>query len=135
MSQHPAARFPALVKSARQALGDGTQLDKLKGEADKPGSWWQISYNAACAEANSIAVPSEPADGVGGRELTNEEKQQARKENQATAGRALNFLEQTLVRPGVEQLSAGWVSRDPDLAVLGDCPRFRRFLSQLRPGE
>lgn len=57
------------------------------------------------------------------------------KQRQNAAGNAMRFLEQTLVRPGVEQLSADWVSRDPDLAVLRALPRFKRFLAQLRPGE
>jgi hypothetical protein len=79
--------------------------------------WWQISYNAACRRAADIATAS----------LLTEK-------NNAADG-ALKFLEQTLVRPGVEQLSADWVSRDPDLAKLRALPRFKRFLAQLKPGE
>ena len=84
----------------------------------KDGSWWQISYNAACRHAADIDI----AKGT-----------QTEQENAADC--ALKFLEQTLVRPGVEQLSADWVSRDPDLAVLRPHPRFKRFVAQLRPGE
>lgn len=129
-SQHPAARFPGLVRSARQALGDDeTQLCKLYEKADKPGGWWQISYNAACVHATKIvSADSEPppAD-TDGREAWKEK-------NDEQAGLALDFLEQTLVRMGVEQLSAEWVSRDADLAMLRDLPRFNRFLAQLRSG-
>jgi hypothetical protein len=121
MSQHPAARFPDLVKSARQALSDDqTERDELDDDARQEGSWWQISYNAACAHAAGIAA----MDGAAARE-----------EKQKAAACALDFLEQTLVRPGVEQLSANWVRHDPDLAALRELPRFKRFLTQLRPGE
>jgi len=115
MSQHPAARFPELVKSARQALGNNAQRTKLDADANKEDSWWQISYNAACAHASRI-----------------ETMHDGQKEE---ADCALDFLEQTLVRPGVEQLSVDWVCHDPDLAVLHGLPRFKRFLAQLRPGD
>jgi hypothetical protein len=116
-SKHPAARFPALVRSARRAL-TGENPRRLYKKAGKDGSWWQISYNAACRRAADIDI----AKGT-----------QTEQEN--AADRALKFLEQTLVRPGVEQLSADWVSHDPDLAVLRPHPRFKRFLAQLRLGE
>jgi tetratricopeptide (TPR) repeat protein len=129
-SQHPAARFPGLVRSARQALSeDETQRRKLYKKADKPGGWWQISYNAACAHATKIAAADSvppPAD-TDGREAWKEK-------NDEQARCAMDFLEQTLVRMGVEQLSAEWVSRDADLAMLRDLPRFTRFLAQLRSG-
>jgi hypothetical protein len=129
-SQHPAARFPDLVRSARQALSDDeTQRRKLYEKANKPGGWWQISYNAACAHATEIAaVDSEPpATDAAGRKAW-------LRENEDESGLALDFLEQTLVRMGVEQLSADWVGHDPDLAALRDVPRFKRFLAQLRAG-
>jgi hypothetical protein len=124
MSQHPAARFPDLVKSARQALSDEKtepkELEHLDKDARKEDSWWQISYNAACAHAARIkTMPDGPDDSARVKE----------------ANLALDFLEQTLVRQGVEQMSADWVCRDPDLAVLRGLPRFKRFLTQLRPGE
>jgi hypothetical protein len=122
MSKHPAARFHALVTSASQAQllvrferqADWKTLDK---EAEADGSWWQISYNAACAHAADI----EARPGLAAK--------------QAQADSALRFLALTLVRPGVEQLSAAWVSHDPDLAALRPLPEFKRFLAQLRPGE
>jgi hypothetical protein len=117
MSKHPAHRFPVLVRSAWRSL-DGTDSCWLYQKAGEDGMWWQISYNAACRRAADIeAVYATPA-----------------KQKKAADG-ALKFLEQTLVRPGVEQLSADWVSRDPDLAVLRGLPRFKRFLAQLKPGE
>jgi tetratricopeptide (TPR) repeat protein len=116
MSKHPAHRFPVLVRSARRALS-GARAGCLYRKAGKDGMWWQISYNAACRRAADIATVSL---------LT---------EKDDAADGALKFLEQTLVRPGVEQLSADWVSRDPDLAMLRALPRFKRFLAQLKPGE
>jgi hypothetical protein len=129
MSKHPAARFPGLVRSARKAFSDKDPAG-LDADADADGSWWQISYNAACRHAADInPAVGEPASRAG------ENSESRRKRQQAAAERALEFLEQTLVRPGVEQLSADWVSHDPDLAALRALPRFKRFLIQLRPCE
>ena len=140
MSKHPAARFPALVRSARRAFND-PDTEQLDNDAVKDGSWWQISYNAACRHAADLektiraeeapAEPGEPAEAPAERQERPSTPEQRRK----AAGNAMRFLELTLVRPGVEQLSANWVSRDPDLAVLRAFPRFKRFLAQLRPGE
>ena len=116
MSKHPAHRFPVLVRSARRALSD-PDPGWLYKKAGEDGMWWQISYNAACRRAADVTAVPLPGD----------------QEN--AAGDSLKFLEQTLMRPGVEQLSADWVSRDPDLAVLRALPRFKRFLAQLKPGE
>lgn len=116
MSKHPAHRFPVLVRSARRALSD-PDPGWLYKKAGEDGMWWQISYNAACRRAADVTAVLLPGD----------------QEN--AAGDSLKFLEQTLMRPGVEQLSADWVSRDPDLAVLRALPRFKRFLAQLKPGE
>jgi hypothetical protein len=128
MSKHPAARFPGLVRSARKAFTD--DAGGLDEDADKDGSWWQISYNAACRHAADInPAADESASGAG------MDSKSLREQQQAAAERALEFLEQTLVRPGVEQLSADWVSHDPDLAALRALPRFKRFLIQLRPCE
>ena len=129
-SQHPAARFPHLVRSARQAISDKPdERHKLNEDADEKDSWWQISYNAACATATSIKPDDKPDHGAADGPV------QTPKEKEDLAGPALRFLEQTLVRPGVEQLSAVWVRQDPDLAPLRSLPRFKRFLTQLRPGE
>jgi len=118
MSKHAAARFHPLVTSARRLLTDaGTDWRELGEAARKDGSWWQVSYNAACAHA--AAIPGRA--GVAAKE------QEART--------ALQFLELTLVKPGVEQLSADWVRHDPDLAALRALPRFKWFLAQLRSGE
>jgi hypothetical protein len=129
-SQHPAARFPDLVRSARRALSDDeNQLRKLYKKANKQGGWWQISYNAACAHATKIAAADSeppPADTA--------ERKKWQEENDKEAGHALDYLEQTLVRMGVEQLSADWVSHDPDLTALRDVRRFKRFVAQLRSG-
>jgi hypothetical protein len=126
MSKHPAARFPDLVRSARRVLsGDEHDCKKLDKTANADGSWWQISYNAACGHADNVAraVDRADSDSTPSADMRHE------------ADIAMTFLEQTLVRPGVEQLSAEWVSRDPDLAVLRPFPRFKRFLAQLRPCE
>ena len=116
MSTTAAARFHPLVQSARLALGGPWELSMLSDEAQKPGSWWQISYNAACAYASRITQPDGP-------------------QNPGYAATALSFLEQTLVRPGVHQLSADWVKADTDLAGLKADPRFGNFLTQLRSGD
>ena len=131
-SSHPAARFHPLVKSARQAIDYERWLDKLSRKADTPDTWWQVSYNAACgyamhAESLACLPPAGNSSGA-------DQRKDARGAKQHAADKALDFLEQTLVRPGVEQLSADWASRDPDLAVLAPDPRFQRFLAQLRPG-
>jgi hypothetical protein len=104
-----APSFRQLVRSAYMAL-DEAELGELSDLAAKPGSWWQISYNAACGYASSPTVED-------------------------SALNALNLLEQTLVRPGVYQLSADWVKEDSDLAALKASPRFGRFLAQLRSGD
>jgi tetratricopeptide (TPR) repeat protein len=130
MSKHPAARFPDLVRSARQVLsGDEHDCKKLDKAANSDGSWWQISYNAACRHADNVArAVDRRADGAASDSMPSADMRDE-------ADVAMTFLEQTLVRPGIEQLSAEWVSRDPDLAVLRPFPRFKRFLAQLRPCE
>lgn len=130
-SSHPAARFHSLVKSARQVIEDDRlpapahrpegDLGKVADKARDLSAWWQVSYNAACG----YATRAENASGVSGQDP---------QDIRDVAGMALDFLELTLVRPGVEQLSADWASRDPDLVVLAADPRFRRFIAQLRPG-
>ena len=115
MSTSPAHRFHPLVTSAHMSLGDEQELSKLSKQAAKPGSWWQISYNAACGYA-SIAT----TDGGQKAEF---------------AQQALSLLEQTLVRPGIHQLSADWVREDSALSSLAGSPRFSKFLAQLRPGD
>jgi hypothetical protein len=54
MSTGVAAAFHPLVKSSYKALGDKGDLEKLEEKAGKPGSWWQISYNAACGYASNL---------------------------------------------------------------------------------
>ena len=107
----PAARAlrpHQLVQSAWMALGEDKDLQKLLKQAAKPDSWWQISYNAACGYA------SKPTDtGY----LT-----------------ALDLLEQTLVRPGIHQLSSDWAKKDLDLSSLATRERFGGFLTHLRSG-
>jgi hypothetical protein len=116
-----ASRFRQLVNSARWAVQawpayrskdaiDSSALDALKKAANKPDSWWQISYNAACA--NAACVKADP-----GR-----------------VDSAFDLLEQTLVHPGIHQLTAKWVKLDPDLQSvrLSNPPRFERFAAQLR---
>jgi hypothetical protein len=115
MSTSAARRFHPLVKSAYMSLGDEHALSELSKEAANPRSGWQISYNAACGYA-SIATSAD-----------------ARKEEYAQ--KALCLLEQTLVRPGIHQLSANWVEEDPALSSLAGSPRFIKFLAQLRPGD
>ena len=77
------------------------QVETVIAKADRPGSSWQVSYNAACARARS----GHPDD-------------------------AMRLLEQCLVRPGVHQLKAEWVTKDPDLQTLQGWPRFDRFCEQ-----
>jgi tetratricopeptide (TPR) repeat protein len=146
MSQHPAARFPALVKSARRGLdyekAGPEELEKLGKKLDKKANkdnWWQISYNAACAHAARIeAMDDGPADSAADKrtqEQKDKDKEEIVEKQKAEAEVALDFLEQTLVRLGVEQLSADWVRHDRDLAALRGLPRFKRFRAQLRSGE
>jgi hypothetical protein len=119
-----ASRFHQLVKSASRAIkassghpnGDSKVLEKLWKDAGKPDSWWQISYNAACGYASTI------------------NDQQDKAVNQSRAGCALDLLEQTLVHPGVYQLTSSWVRKDPDLEPISKDGRFGRFADQLRTG-
>jgi hypothetical protein len=121
-----ASRFRQLVNSARWAveaksdkkIEDSKALGKLGTAADKPDSWWQISYNAACGYAAGIT-----------EDIANDQKRER-------ANIALSFLEQTLVHPGIHQLTASWVQLDPDLqSIRASCPRFARFAAQLRSGD
>jgi tetratricopeptide (TPR) repeat protein len=93
-----------LVDSARLSLGDDKDLAEVTDKANQPGSWWQVSYNAACGKASTDSYE------------------------------ALRLLEQTLERPGIHQLEASWVETDPDLAPLSGRPRFAAFISQLSRG-
>jgi hypothetical protein len=132
-TSHPAARFHSLVKSARRATGRHDDLKKLARKANKHDTWWQVSYNAACGYATyaeTLPCPS-PTQRPGG---AGRQRSEALTDKQDAAMRAMEFFEQTLVRPGVEQLSADWARRDPDLAVLAAEPRFQRFITQLRSG-
>ena len=134
LSTHPAARFHALVKSARRAIkGKKGSLWLLARKANTLDTWWQISYNAACAYATRAEIGHYPAPGRGFRKPGDGCDDTPAKKRCADADEALRFLEQTLVRPGVEQLSADWAVRDPDLVALATFPRFQRFLDQLRP--
>jgi hypothetical protein len=85
-------------------------LGHLYRAACKPDSWWQISYNAACAYASCVPVDPSQSD------------------------TALELLEQTLIHPGIHQLTADWVRTDPDLRPISRTPRFGRFVDQLRSG-
>ena len=117
-STHPAARFQWLVKSARLALGDDkSQLDELTEKANEPNSWWQISYNAACAYASKVPDNAAPE----GKRIPGDD-----------AEAAFKFLERTLVSPGIHQLSSDWVNTDPDLKRLKNDPRFTWYAKQLR---
>ena len=117
-------RFHPLVVSALRSLGDAGQLGKLRDSADRPQSGWQISYNGACGYASSIDSLSVPnAD----KTLIARRKKYAEQ--------ALCLLEQTLVRPGIHQLSAEWVKEDAALSSIAASPRFTRFVDQLRPGD
>jgi hypothetical protein len=93
-------QFHDLVWSA-SAIYTNDVHDVIR-RADGPGSWWQVSYNAACAKARS-----------------------------GDAQEAMGLLEQCLIRPGVQQLKADWVNADPDLKSLEGWPRFDRFCAQL----
>jgi hypothetical protein len=98
-----------LARSARMVYDpDYPDAAKVLAEANRSGSWWQVSYNAACAKA------------VAGRAHYTE---------------AMELLEQCLVRPGVEQLDAAWVATDPDLEPLAGWPRFRRYCEMLEGGS
>jgi len=108
------ARFGQLARSARWSLYP-SKLAELVEEAGDQRTWWQISYNAACGYASQVTSPIAPnAD--------------------ANASTALDLLEQTLLRPGAQQLDAAWVGSDPDLASLRRSERFKNFVKQLRPG-
>lgn len=93
-----------LAKSAQLVYGDAAKLADVTDHAKRPDSSWQISYNLACYYAST--APS----------------------------LALDALERCLVRPGVEQLTAEWVQRDPDLKAISSSPRFAAFCAQLDQG-
>ena len=101
----PDARFHPLVKSLCIAYAEDFRGDRLVGYASRPRRWWQVSYNAACG----LAVHEQP-------------------------DKAFLMLEQALIKPGVEQLSADWVNKDVDLASLRGDARFADFVQQLRTG-
>jgi hypothetical protein len=99
------ARFHPLVKSLCMAYAEDFRGDRLVAYASRPRRWWQVSYNAACG----LAV-----------HLQSDE--------------AFRMLEQALIKPGVEQLSADWVNQDVDLDSLRVDVRFADFATQLRTG-
>jgi hypothetical protein len=119
----PGARFHPLVKSVCMAYADGKDFraDRLVSYASKPRRWWQVSYNAACGLAYHLpaaAAADSPA-------AATRDKQR---------DLAMSMLEQALLKPGIEQLSAEWVLQDIDLADLRGDPRFASYVKQLRTG-
>ncbi len=119
----PGARFHPLVKSVCMAYAEGAQFrsDRLVGYASKPRRWWQVSYNAACGLAYHL-----PAQAAAGSP--------AAASREALRDKALAMLEQALLKPGIEQLSAEWVQQDVDLAELRADPRFASYVKHLRRG-
>lgn len=87
----------------------GSLLTEITAEADDPNSSFQVSYNLTCYYA-------------------------VRPETEGNLAKALQTLEQCLVRPKVESLRSDWVRTDPDLASLVGDPRFELFLAQLAGG-
>jgi hypothetical protein len=120
----PGARFHPLVKSVCMAYAEGKDFraDRLVSYASKPRRWWQVSYNAACGLAYHL-----PAAAPDGSPATSARDKQR--------DRALSMLEQALLKPGIEQLSAEWVRQDIDLADLRGDPRFASYVKQLRTGS
>jgi hypothetical protein len=119
----PSARFHPLVKSICMAYAEGKDFheDRLVSYASKPRRWWQVSYNAACGLAYHLSAPApDGSPAPAARELRD---------------RAMSMLEQALLKPGIEQLSAEWVQQDIDLADLHGDPRFASYVKQLRTGS
>ena len=119
----PSARFHPLVKSICMAYAEGKDFhaDRLISYASKPRRWWQVSYNAACGLAYHLPAPApDGSPDPAGQHLRD---------------RAMSMLEQALLKPGIEQLSAEWVQQDIDLADLRGDPRFASYVKQLRTGS
>jgi hypothetical protein len=117
----PDARFHPVVKSVCLAYAVDFDGDKVMAYANKPRRWWQVSYNAACGLAYQLPEPTPPAT-----------KESTARQQQANS--ALRMLEQTLIKPGIEQLSAEWVNQDADLEKLRSQSRYADFIKQLRAG-
>ncbi|MGB8858505.1 MAG: hypothetical protein WCC60_04585 [Ilumatobacteraceae bacterium] len=97
-----AARVRWLARSASLVTGHPPLRSDLERRAHDRRSWWQLSYNMACADARKHELDS-----------------------------AMNWLDLCLARPGAEQLTKAWATADPDLKALRTMPRFQRFCEQL----
>ncbi len=89
-----ALRAAGLCEGAFASKKDA--LKKTEAFARDPRGGWQVCYNLACYYARQ-------PDGV---------------------ERAIGQLETALTRPGVEELAADWLNKDPDLEALRAHPRF-----------
>jgi hypothetical protein len=146
----PGARFHPVVKSVCLAYAPAKDFDagKLIGYASRPRRWWQVSYNAACGLAYQLPLPippdhPDPHEEMDPARAAREEQRRARREQEradragAIASQtdvALRMLEQSLLKPGIEQLNANWVTEDVDLDRLHGNARFGQFVRQLRTG-
>ena len=97
----------------------------------------RVATEAAEKAAREAAQSATEAAEKAAREAAQraEEAAQRAEEARQRAEKPLEFLEQTLVRRGVHQLSADWVKKDPDLTSLRGTARFNTFLAQLRSGD
>lgn len=77
-------------------------LEEVRRRAERPGSFWQLSYNLACYYATTGANDT-----------------------------ALTWLERALERPEAGQMAGGWLGVDPDLENLRGEPRFQWVVGQV----
>ena len=96
------ARWVAELQLPKTPTAADSILRSLVEAAKEPGSWWQLSYNAACGHAVAAQLET-----------------------------ALTLLEQCLIRPGVYQLKTDWLRTDPDLALLHGTARFNAVAEHL----
>lgn len=99
------ARSAAPAIQARGGLSV-TELEKIRKEAEKRDTCWQVLYNLACY----YAINEQPNE-------------------------ALEWLERSASRPGAHKLNAKWLYKDPDLKTLHGEPRFERLAASIRKTE
>ena len=119
----PSARFHPLVKSICMAYAEGKDFHERQAGLVRQ----QTPPLVAGELQRGVWIGLPPARAGAGRIACAAAKQQR--------DRAFSMLEQALLKPGIEQLSAEWVQQDIDLADLRGDPRFASYVKQLRTGS